>query len=589
MLMVGPLVFFHELGHYLVGRFFGVGVDTFSIGFGPTIAGFKGKGTYYKIGILPLGGFVKFKGSYPGEETEESVEGKGLLEAGKWQRMCIAFAGPAANILMAIAIYFVLLQVGIERPAPIVGHVRSGSVAEQAGFEQGDQIIGVDGKKVFAWDDFGKYVKENPGKNLAFKVERLDLATSSQQELTLNVVPKEKEGKDLLGRDKTIGAIGIASAFESPIVFSKQNGVASKYGIKTGDWLKSVLFLSGSKVLYEKDIEYFEHLDQALKKIKIMQPKSTKDVWVELTYLPIDLKEIKNLNRKQVDGSGLSSNQKIDLLYPSNSQQTVRLPLSDLMGEGLHFDGKNLLGLDSSRLVVRDAKENLKEQLIYGDRIVAWQGHPVDSIYTLYEFLGDQNKQDIEIEILRNGERKSLGIKLKEQEVQGVGGREKIYTLNNLDFMSIRDSSPPIYEKYSNPLVALFESAKKVSEFTGFIANVTFMFIRGELPAGSMGGPIMMGALAKQAADSGWEPFVLIMALLSINLAVVNMIPLPVLDGGQIAILGIEMIQGKPISERILIAMQKISAITLLMLIMLAFYNDIGRYWKNILVGLGIE
>ena len=97
----------------------------------------------------------------------------------------------------------------------------------------------------------------------------------------------------------------------------------------------------------------------------------------------------------------------------------------------------------------------------------------------------------------------------------------------------------------------------------------------------------MMGALAKEAADSGWGPFVMIMALLSINLAVVNMIPLPVLDGGQIAILGIEMIQRKPISERVLIAMQKISVITLLMLIMLAFYNDIGRYWKNILVGLG--
>ena len=392
-------MFFHELGHYLIGRLFGVGVDAFSIGFGPQIAGFQRKGTYYRIGILPLGGYVKFKGSYPGEEVEDRVQGKELLQAGKFQRMLIAFAGPLANILMAVAIFFILLQVGIEKSAPVVGHVRTSSVAEEAGFELGDRIVSVDGEVVLAWDDFGKQVKESPGKELLFKVERLSSDSKTKNLLDIKVTPMPKEGKDLLGRNKTIGAIGIASAFESPIVYSNQGSLAEKAGIKTGDWLKSFKVLSDSDVIYHKDIKYFEHFQQALFDIQTSKIEAGGNYFIEIEFISFDREKIDQLDTKSSKGKALTSNQKIDLLYPKNSLRAVKINLSDLVSSQKNIHAS--IGLESSHLVVRDSKESLSNQLLFGDRVIEWENKPVDSIYSLYEILGDQKKQDVQIKILR--------------------------------------------------------------------------------------------------------------------------------------------------------------------------------------------
>src|SRR5688572_12962229 len=161
-LLLGPLVTIHELGHYLVGRWFGVRANVFSIGFGKELAGWTDKrGTRWIIAALPLGGYVQFAGDMnpasqpdaewlklPAAERDACFQAKPL-----WQRALIVLAGPAANFLFAIAILAAfLLAYGRVVAPPEIGIIDPGSVAAQAGLRTGDRIVAVDGAKV---DEFG--------------------------------------------------------------------------------------------------------------------------------------------------------------------------------------------------------------------------------------------------------------------------------------------------------------------------------------------------------------------------------------------------------------------------------------------------
>jgi len=124
LVMIGSLIFIHELGHFLVGRMCGIGVIRFSIGFGPKVLEFTRGGTKYSIAPLPLGGYVQFLGSY-GNELEDTahVKGKSFNEASRFQRALTLFAGPFANILLAFAIFSLLGMAGVERTPAMVGQV----------------------------------------------------------------------------------------------------------------------------------------------------------------------------------------------------------------------------------------------------------------------------------------------------------------------------------------------------------------------------------------------------------------------------------------------------------------------------------
>ena len=105
LVLIGILIFVHELGHYLVGKYFGFGIETFSIGFGPKIFGFKRGMTTYQISLLPLGGFVKFVGAFPGETIPQEFQGKELANFAVWKRALMTFAGPFANLLLAFVVF----------------------------------------------------------------------------------------------------------------------------------------------------------------------------------------------------------------------------------------------------------------------------------------------------------------------------------------------------------------------------------------------------------------------------------------------------------------------------------------------------
>ena len=178
---IGPLIIFHELGHYWVARWFGVGADTFSIGFGKEVAGWTDKrGTRWKVGLLPLGGYVKFIGD---DDPSSTTGHSAALPAGQrrhsfhlrppWQRFLIVLAGPMTNFLIAILIFAAFFAAyGVPRTPNVVNAVVAGGAAEAAGIRPGDRIVEIAGRSTPSFEDLQKVVMLRPAENVDVSVER---------------------------------------------------------------------------------------------------------------------------------------------------------------------------------------------------------------------------------------------------------------------------------------------------------------------------------------------------------------------------------------------------------------------------------
>lgn len=216
LLVIGPLIFVHEYGHYLAGRIFGVKAETFSIGFGHELAGWTDKrGTRWKIGALPLGGYVKFAGdmnpastpsaawlALPAEERARTFQGRPL-----WQRFLIVLAGPLTNFLFAIMVFSAFFAAyGEPRTPPIIAKVEAGSAAQAAGLQAGDEIERIAGRTISRFEDITLIVSLRPNEPLDMTVLR------DGREVALTATPRPDVIRDRFGNTMTRGLLGIRSA-----------------------------------------------------------------------------------------------------------------------------------------------------------------------------------------------------------------------------------------------------------------------------------------------------------------------------------------------------------------------------------------
>ena len=220
IIAISFLVFFHELGHYLVGRWCGIRVLAFSLGFGKEIIGRTDRhGTRWKICLIPLGGYVRFYGDedvasrpdFKGMETlPEEERARTLNGAALWKRAATVAAGPIANFLLAIGIFAVIFSV-YGRPVsdPVVGEVVAGSPAETAGLEVGDVMTALDGQHIDTFDAVVRYISVRPGVPVKLTVER----DGAPVELT--VMPERVETEDRFGNKMELGRIGVVGNRES--------------------------------------------------------------------------------------------------------------------------------------------------------------------------------------------------------------------------------------------------------------------------------------------------------------------------------------------------------------------------------------
>lgn len=223
------VVFVHEMGHFIVGRLCGIGVEAFSVGFGPEIAGYSAKnGTRWKISAIPLGGYVKFKGEmtvtgaldeHDDDNLSEQEKAESFHRKSVWRRALTVFAGPFANFVLAIVVFTAIFaSYGQYVADPTVAEVMEGSPAAKGGIEPGDRFVSINGERVKTFADVQRYVSQSAGDSLTFVMDR------EGKLVTTIITPKLEEITDPLGNKVKIGLIGVKTDE------SVNNGRIVRYG-----------------------------------------------------------------------------------------------------------------------------------------------------------------------------------------------------------------------------------------------------------------------------------------------------------------------------------------------------------------------
>ncbi len=208
VVVLGLLIFVHELGHFIFAKFFKVGVEKFSLGFGPKLIGRKVGETEYLISAFPLGGYVKMVGENPdaeltAEELERSFMGKHPLK-----RIVIVAAGPIFNLLFAALLFIIIYMIGVPAATTRIGEVLAGKPAAVAGILAKDLVTSVNGKEVSRWDDFAGMIADSKGVPLDIQVKR------EERLLSFHITPETREGKNLFGEKIFYPVIGVVAAAE---------------------------------------------------------------------------------------------------------------------------------------------------------------------------------------------------------------------------------------------------------------------------------------------------------------------------------------------------------------------------------------
>jgi regulator of sigma E protease len=239
--VLGILILIHEWGHFIVARLSGVGVERFSIGFGPVLWRFKGKETEYCLSAIPMGGYVKMMG-----DDENPLEGgkTGTMDPARafnlkplWVRFLVVFAGPGMNFVLAVVLAALAFMLWGKPVLPaVVGSVAEGSAAAQAGIMPGDTIVAVDGRAVQYWDEVQALVQDGRGRKLELQV------TGAGGARTLAVTPQRVAGRDIFGDEQDYWDLGARQAVSDKAKIGDvvPGGPAAKAGLKAGDLIVSL-------------------------------------------------------------------------------------------------------------------------------------------------------------------------------------------------------------------------------------------------------------------------------------------------------------------------------------------------------------
>lgn len=211
IIVLGALIFVHELGHFLLAKLLGVGVLKFSLGFGPKLVGAKIGETEYLISALPLGGYVKMVGESPGEDVPSDMEGKSFSKRSAWAKMLIVLAGPLFNIFFAVFLLSSLWVYGVPTLTARIGEVKTDLPAYEAGIREGDIVIAIMGKPITMWEEMARFIHEAEGP-ISMKLKR------GGNIYEVMVTPQSTKAKNIFGEEEEVKVIGISASGETVIV-----------------------------------------------------------------------------------------------------------------------------------------------------------------------------------------------------------------------------------------------------------------------------------------------------------------------------------------------------------------------------------
>ncbi len=534
IILLGLLIFVHELGHFLVAKFYGVRVEVFSLGFGKKLFKYKKGDTEYCLSLIPFGGYVKMFGDEPTSEVSAEDKKFAFNHKPVGQRIAIVLAGPLMNFFFAIVLFAAISVIGEETILPMVGDVAKNTPAYSAGFRSGDKIVQINSQPVQTWENVQTLVEANSDKELTFKIERF----ANNEQLEIKATPKLSPNKNILSNQEYVGEVeGLSFASSaSTIGITSEQAPAYKAGLRTGD---QIIEVNGVKT-------------QRFKEVIAAINSSATDV-VSLKIRPQDEK---------------ATAYTIEL--------TKQLPAEDFLAAN---------GIERSDLYVSkvvDGSAASKAGLKSGDRIISIKGSELSSWQEVVGLVQSyqEGQTALPVVINRNGQTVNLEITPEITTQTLATGKEKqVYALGVVTAMML---APPFtfVERTTNPFSAIKNGVQKSIYWTQATVMSFVRLIQNKVSAKSIGGPIMIGQLASKTFAIGISPFLKIMAIISINLFVLNLLPVPILDGGHLVFYTIEAIKGAPLSMRKMEIAQQVGLFLLMGLMIFALINDVSRLFQ---------
>lgn len=244
IILLGILIFVHELGHFLFAKLMKVKVLKFSLGFGPTLLGKKYGETEYLISAIPLGGYVKMLGEEDGADIGEEEKTRAYNFQPVWKRFIIVVSGPVFNLLFAALLFMFIFFAGVPSLLPEVGEVLPDSAASRSGLIKGDMITEINGRPLKHWEEMTELIHDNPDKKLSFKIKR------NSEIFELEITPEKKTVPNIFGENKEVGLIGIKPSGNTLIEKKGPAEAVIQALVKT--WELSVLTLLGMIKLIQR-------------------------------------------------------------------------------------------------------------------------------------------------------------------------------------------------------------------------------------------------------------------------------------------------------------------------------------------------
>lgn len=534
VILLGVLITVHELGHFLIAKWLNVKVLRFSIGFGPKIVGFTRGETEYRIAWIPLGGYVKMAGELPHDEVDAKDAARGFLAQPPWKRALIIIGGPLFNLIFPILIYFFVFFGDRDVVSTRIKHVDPGLPAAEAGIIPGDKVVAVDGTPVATFERLDGILADRAGQQTRLTIER------DGELIEKTLTPTQMFEVGMLDSNVR-GAIGISYASPVPIVGVQPGSPAHEAGLRTFDLIVSV---NGQPV---SDMHALRNaLKAAGSPAKLQVARS----------VPLEL-----------PGVPLIANPKL---------LTFEVPLQQ--GEGLEA-----LGVESSNLFVMNVYENsaaAKAGLQQGDKLLAVNGKAIDSFDGFRAAMAKAEGKPFEVKWRSGSETKTATIQVGTYYRNEAG--EQIPTDGvGVQFMpSARGSDVETVKVNFGVVEALRLSVNRLGEDIRNVGLVLTRLVSGDLPFSTVGGPIMMFQLASKASELGVEYYLGLMGLISVNLGIMNLLPIPILDGFALLSALWEAIRRRPIPVRAREVANMVGLAMLVILMVLVFKNDLTRWWS---------
>lgn len=534
--LVGVLVFVHELGHFLAARLSGVKVLQFSLGFGPRIFGFRIGGTEYRVGLLPLGGFVKMLGEDQDDPIAESEKSKAFALQSVGKRAFIVLAGPLLSLAFPLLLYFILFLGQSTLTPPVIGTVVAGLPADGR-LLPNDRVLSINGTEIYSFQQVREVIAESPGVPLRFRVKRGDA------EQTVSITPQSVKLEQPLDVIEYGGRVGITASFALPVIAVRSGrSPAAVAGMKTFDIVTSY---AGRPVRRWLELEHLLSL--------------SRGATVPVSYLrPVQVNAALN---------GLCD---LDVLDPALAMITSE------PGEG---DVLSRTGIEATDLYVADVPVDSPEYamgLRRGDKILGVDGVTPASWEAVRESLFENPTRQHTLSFRNEGREVVGAFVLDREEITDEFGQRFRRPAFRSSHWVPSVSEAPI--ENPNPIRwAVRNAVAETSRALSFLSLAIVRVIQGRLPASSVGGPLAIYDATRSTSSDGPGGFLRLMALISINLGLLNLLPIPTLDGGHLLFYSYEVIRRKALSLRARRLASLAGLVVLLTLMVFALKNDIQR------------